>query len=95
MLTQTVEQLPASEVFEGRQFDQDTLVLCVRWYLGFKLRSCDLLENMSERGIALAHATILRWGQHYMPEFEQFRKRYACPVGGSRRCDETYIELST
>jgi transposase-like protein len=58
-----VERMPASELFKGRQFDQEVIVLCVRWYLSFKLSSRDLVEIMSERGIALAHTTILRWVQ--------------------------------
>jgi transposase-like protein len=37
----------------------------------FKLSSRDLVEMMSERGIALAHTTILRWVQRYVPEFEK------------------------
>ena len=48
---------------------------------------------MSERGIGLAHTTILRWVQHYTPEFEKRWKRYARPVGGSWRMDETYVKM--
>jgi transposase-like protein len=48
---------------------------------------------MSGRGINLAHTTILRWAQHYTPEFEKRWRRYARPVGGSWRMDETYIKV--
>ena len=48
---------------------------------------------MSERDIGLAHTTILRWVQHYTPEFVKRWQRYARPVGGSWRCDETYIKV--
>jgi len=48
---------------------------------------------MGERGIDLAHTTILRWVQHYRPEFEQRWKRFARSVGGSWRMDETYIKV--
>jgi transposase-like protein len=68
-------------------------VLCARWYLSFKLNSRDLVEIMSERGIALAHTTILRWVQRYLPEFEKLWKRYARSVGDSWRCDETDIRV--
>jgi len=68
-------------------------VLCVRWYLSFKLSYRDLVAIMGERGIFLAHSTILRWVQHYTPEFEKRWRRYARPVGGSWRCDETYIKV--
>jgi transposase-like protein len=46
-------------------------VLCVRWYLTFKLSSRDLVQMMAERGITFIHTTILRWVQRYGPEFEK------------------------
>jgi transposase-like protein len=46
---------------QGRHFDQEIIVLCVRWYLTFKLSSRDLVQMMAERGIAITHTTILRW----------------------------------
>jgi len=48
---------------------------------------------MAERGIALAHTTILRWVQRYVPEFEKRWHRYALPVGDSWRVDETYLKV--
>jgi transposase-like protein len=48
---------------------------------------------MREHGLALAHTTILRWVQHYTPEFEKRWQRYARPVGGSWRMDETYVKV--
>jgi transposase-like protein len=68
-------------------------VLCVRWYLTFKLSSRDLVQMMAERGIALTHTTILRWVQRYVPEFEKRWSRYALPVGDSWRVDETYLKI--
>src|SRR5271167_1650184 len=55
------EPASAQELFRGRHFDQEIIVLCVRWYLTFKLSSRDLVQMMAERGIGLAHTTILRW----------------------------------
>jgi hypothetical protein len=81
------------ELFKGRPFDREVIMLCVRWYLSFKLSSRDLVQMMSERGIALAHTTILRWVQRYVPEFEKRWFLYARPVSGSWRCDETYIKV--
>jgi transposase-like protein len=80
-------------LFKGRHFDQEIIVLCVRWYLRYKLSTRDLVEMMAERGVVLVHTTILRWVQRYVPEFEQRWNRYARPVGGSWRCDETYIRV--
>jgi transposase-like protein len=48
---------------------------------------------MAERGIVLAHTTILRWVQRYVPDFEKRWNRYALPVGDSWRADETYIKI--
>jgi len=48
---------------------------------------------MAERGIDLAHTTILRWVQRYGPEFEKKWNCYARPVGSSWRVDETYIRV--
>ena len=68
-------------------------MLCVRWYLTFKLSSRDLVQMMAERGITLTHTTILRWVQRYVPEFEKRWSRYARPVGDSWRVDETYLKI--
>jgi transposase-like protein len=76
-----IEPASAKDLFKGRHFDQEIIVLCVRWYLTFKLSSRDLVQMMAERGIALARATILRWVQQYVPDFEKRWKRYALPVG--------------
>jgi transposase-like protein len=54
------EPISAQDLFKGRHFDQEIIVLSVRWYLAFKLSSRDLVQMMVERDIALAHTTILR-----------------------------------
>ena len=46
---------------------------------------------MAERGVSLAHSTILRWTLKYVPEFEKWLDRFRRRVGGSWRMDETYI----
>src|SRR5271170_7393856 len=68
------------ELFKGRHFDREIIVLCVRWYLRYKLGFRDLVEMMAERGLSLAHTTIMRWIQHYAPEFEKRWNRFARPV---------------
>ena len=88
-----MEPTSAQDLFRGRHFDQEIIVLCVRWYLTFKLSSRDLVQMMAERGIAITHTTILRWVQRYVPEFEKYWSRYARPVGDSWRVDETYIKI--
>jgi transposase-like protein len=81
------------ELFEGRHFDREVIILCVRWYLRFKLSLRDLVEMMSERGLSIAHTTIMRWVRHYAPEFEKRWQRFAGEVGRSWRVDETYVKI--
>jgi len=50
----------ALDLFKGRHFDREIIVLCVRWYLRYKLSSRDLVQMMVERGIEVTHTTILR-----------------------------------
>ena len=87
------EPTSAQDLFKGRHFDREIIVLCVRWYLTFKLSSRDLVQMMAERGIVLAHTTILRWMQRYVPDFEKRWSRFALPVGDSWRVDETYLKI--
>jgi hypothetical protein len=44
---------------------------------------------MAERGIALAHTTILCWVQQYVPNFEKRNEAVRLPVGESWRVEET------
>ena len=65
-------------MFTGRHFDGQIIILCVSWYTSFKLSLRDLVIMMADRGIPLTHTTILRWVQHYLPEFEaQLARIYA------------------
>ena len=64
-------------LFKYRHFDREIMILCVRWYVSYKLRYRDLVEMMAERGIELAHTTVLRWVQCFMPEFEKRWMRFA------------------
>jgi transposase-like protein len=81
------------ELFAGRHFDRKFIILCVRWYLRFKLSLRDLVEMMAERDLLLAHTTIMRWVQHYTPEFEKRWHRYSLAVGQSWRVDETFVKI--
>ncbi|MFC0692333.1 IS6 family transposase [Paraburkholderia humisilvae] len=80
-------------LFGGRHFDRGIIILCVRWYLRYKLSLRDLVEMMAERGLSLAHTTIMRWVQRYTPEFVKRWNRLARPPGQSWRVDETYLKI--
>jgi hypothetical protein len=83
------EQNSIEELFRGRHFDREVIILCVRWYLRYKLSFRDLVEMMSERGLHLAHTTILRWVQRYAPSSLSagiaFRSPLAAPGESMRR----------
>jgi transposase-like protein len=81
------------DLFAGRHFDREVIILCVRWYLCYKLSFRDLVEMMAERGLHLSHTTIMRWVQRYAPEFEKRWTRFAGKVGRSWRVDETYVKV--
>ena len=85
--------LSIADLFKGRHFDREIIILCVRWYLRFKLSFRDLVEMMAERGVRLAHTTIMRWIGRYVPEFEKRWNRFARQAGGSWRVDETYVKI--
>jgi hypothetical protein len=74
--------LGLDELFKGHHVDQEVVVLCVRWYLRFKLSY--RVEMMAERDLSLAHTIIMRWVRHYAPEFERRWNRIAWPVGSSQ-----------
>jgi transposase-like protein len=59
-------------------------VLCVRWYLPFKLSFPDLVEMMSERNLSMVHTTIMRRVHHYAPEFERRWNRFGRPDEATR-----------
>jgi transposase-like protein len=48
---------------------------------------------MAERGVIIAHSTILRWATRYVPEYEKRWNRFSRPVGTSWRTDETYVSI--
>ena len=85
--------LGLDELFGGRHSDRQIIVLCVRWHLRFKLSFQDLVEMMPERGLSMAHTTIMRWVRHYAPAFERRWNRFARPGGSCWRVDETDVKI--
>lgn len=89
-MTQPIERDP---IYRGRRFQTETIELCVRWYITYRLSYRDLVAMLAERGIAVSHTTILRWVVRYVPEFEKRWGRYARRVNSSWRVDETYFSV--
>jgi transposase-like protein len=80
-------------IFGKRRFADEVILLCVRWYLRFKLSYRDLSRVMYELGIAVAPCTILRWVVRYSMELTHRCQQYQKPVGRSWRADETYVRV--
>ena len=77
-------------LFEGRHFDREVIILCVRWYLRFKLSLRDLVEMMAERGpVDGPHDDHARWVQRYAPE-----KLRIAPMLGFKRFDTAAITIA-
>jgi len=53
-----------SKNFKGRHLNQEIILLCVRWYVTYKLSYRGLVEMMEERGrmVALLHNWPVRLG---------------------------------
>jgi len=80
-------------IYRRRMFDAHVIELCVRWYITYRLSYRDLVGIMAERGIMVAHSSILRWVTQYVPEYEKRWNRFSRPVSTSWRCDETYVSI--
>lgn len=77
----------ADAAFRYRHFEQDIIVLCVRWYISYRLSYRDLVEMMAERGIHVSPSSIYRWVQRFVPEFEKRWNQCRKPIGTSWRVD--------
>jgi transposase-like protein len=42
--------VPIEDLFKGRHFDGEIIILCVAWYTSFKLSLRDLVVMMADRG---------------------------------------------
>jgi transposase-like protein len=89
-MTQPIERDP---IYRGRRFQTETIELCVRWYITYRLSYRDLAAMMAERGVVVSHTTIMRWVLRYVPEYEERWNRFARPVNSSWRMDETAVTV--
>ena len=80
-------------LFAGRWFDDDIILLCLRWYFRFKLSYRDRVVILGERGLSISHSTILRWVVRYAATREKRWRRFERPVGGRCRVYETFIKI--
>jgi len=77
-----------------RHVSPDVILLCVRWYLSYQLSYRDLVEMMDERGLKIAHSTILGWVLNYSMELKKRVRHHLKKRNQSWRMDETYIKVN-
>jgi len=80
-------------LFLGRWFQDEVIIVAVRWYLTYPLSYRQVCEMLRDRGVSVAPSTVMRWVLRYAPEFEKRWQRYEKPVALSWRVDETYIKV--
>jgi transposase-like protein len=89
-------------VVRGPHLDRDVIILCVRWYLRYKLRLRDLVEMMAERGLS-RHTPWRKFsrgtrqscvlGLALCPGVRQELDCFGTPTGQSWRVDEAYLRI--
>ncbi|WP_318619217.1 IS6 family transposase [Priestia megaterium] len=80
-------------LFKWKHYQSDIILLTVRWYLRYNLSFRDLVEMMEERGLSMAHTTIMRWVHQHGPEMDKRIRRQLKKTNDSWRVDETYIKV--
>lgn len=80
-------------LLKWKHYQPDIILLTVRCYLRYNLSFRDFVEMMEERGLSIAHTTIMRWVHQYGPQLEEKVRHYLKPTNGSWRVDETYIKV--
>ncbi len=80
-------------LFKWKHYQPEIILLTVRWYLRYSLSFRDLVEMMEERGLLIAHTTIMRWVHQYGPELDERVRRHLKTTNDSWRVDETYVKV--
>ncbi|CAI8821268.1 transposase [Bacillus pseudomycoides] len=80
-------------LFKWKHYQPELILLTVRWYLQYNLSFRNLVEMMEERGLSMAHTTIMRWVHQYGPQLEEKVRHHLKTTNDSWRVDETYIKV--
>jgi transposase, IS6 family len=80
-------------LFKGRHYSGEIILLAVRWYLRYPLAYQHVAELLAERGLAVDASCIWRWVQAYAPELNKRCRPHLRPTNKSYRIDETYIRI--
>jgi len=54
------KRIERDAIYCGRRFQTETIELCVRWYVMYRLSYHDLAAMMAEREVDVSHTTIMR-----------------------------------
>jgi len=79
--------------FKWKHFEGQIILLNVRWYCCYGLSYRNLTEMMEERGLDLAHTTIMRWVHQYAPEINKKVRPHLKRTNKSWKVDETYVKV--
>jgi IS6 family transposase len=90
-----VISIEKQHLFKWKHYQPEIILLTVRWYLRYNLSFRDLVEMMEERGLSVAHTTIMRWVHQYGPELDKRIRRHLKQTNDSWRVDETYIKVKS
>ncbi|AIK35590.1 integrase core domain protein (plasmid) [Bacillus pseudomycoides] len=80
-------------LFKWKHYQPELILLTVRWYLRYNLSFRNLVEMMEERGLSMAHTTIMQWVHQYGPQLEEKVRHHLKTTNDSWRVDETYIKV--
>lgn len=83
----------SENLFKGKHFSNTIVIWAVRWYCRFALSYRDLVLMAKERGIDIAHTTMMRWVHTYAPILKKRLKQFLKKSNNSWRTDETYIKV--
>jgi transposase-like protein len=87
------KRIARDPIYRRCRFSAETIELCVRWFITYRLSYRNLAAMMAERDITVSHTTIMRWVLRYVPEYERRWERFARPPGTSWRMDETAVSV--
>ncbi|MEQ9115643.1 MAG: IS6 family transposase [Rickettsiales bacterium] len=79
--------------FKWRHYEGEVILLCLRWYLRYKLSYRNLSEMMNERGLNIVGSTVYRWVQHYSPVLQKKVSYFMKSYSDSWKIDETYVKV--
>ena len=71
-------------LFAGRWFEDDIILLCLRWYFRFKLSYRDLAEILGERGLSIYRVKFPGATRSHDPEGSgEVGERFGCSATDS------------